>query len=229
MFMQISSYEIPSPHEGGWAVYDDTGMPIEVTVSDSWLQSFIYANATSLVKDGLISAAPFITWENARIATGTAITVLGTISTLSGIRFIPAAFLGLTPVGWAVLSVSTVGLGVMAYFMVQSHLARLNEERVKGGLEVISTAELVELIQDFERKAMTEILKRLAVERDDIVMLDEGQVEINGSLYDISHLRYVAQEDGAQSIIAKQGRWSFSKTILTLAEAKPALQVPSDE
>ena len=130
---------VPVIHSaGGWIASTSAGGYLAGTLSTTWAGAFIAGNAGALAASGLAAATAvggYVIGAGSAAATSVG-TTLGIIT---------PTFLGLTPVGWAIaggaVTVASASVGV-AYWKsrrvreaIDGVLDRINEERIKGGLE----------------------------------------------------------------------------------------------
>ena len=116
----------------------------------------------------------------------------------------PASFLGLTFVSWAVVASGIVifsGSGLI-YFVGRRKLQLINVERRKGNLPDTTWREILKETQNYEKQAMIGILAELAEECEDVIFFKESEtVEIKSVNYNIRDLKYVIEKNGAERIV----------------------------
>ena len=222
LFLTIATPVFHFP-TGAWIATGASGY-IAGTVSTSWVGSFILGNAGLASILGVSGAGIAAALGGLGSATATGIgsgltTIgLGGLAASLGIAPVPATFLGLTPVGWALAGVGVVAAALATYFS-RRVMRRINEERRKGGLDPITVKGIVQEVRLFEKASMLEILKRWASERDDIsVAANESDATVSGQSFSVNRLKYVINQDGSEEIVfvTKTGR---TKRVLLL---KPA-------
>lgn len=223
---------IPVLHSSGaWIASTAASGYIAGTLSSSWIGAFVLGNASILSSVGLVSAGGILTAAGGGIASvfgaagslaGSALTSIGLGSVASSVGLAPATFLGLTPVGWAVTGVALAGTASLGYFISNSIMAKINAERVEGGLPEISLRELYDEIKKFEHDAIMEILIKLSKERLNFkVRKSENKVSIDGFDYDINDICYEVEKNGGEWLALKRTLRS-AKRIFTVVEPTPA-------
>lgn len=223
---------IPVLHSSGaWIASTAASGYVAGTLSSSWIGAFVLGNTSILSSIGLVSAGGILTAAGGGITSvfgaagslaGSALTSIGLGSVASSVGLAPATFLGLTPVGWAISGVALASTASLGYFISNSIMAKINEERVAGGLPEISLRELYDEIKKFERDAIMEILIKLSKERLNFkVRKSENKVSIDGSDYDIKDICYEVAENGGEWLVIKRTLRS-AKKIFTVVEPIPA-------
>lgn len=223
---------IPILHSSGaWIASTAASGYIAGTLSSSWIGAFVLGNSGVLSSIGLVSAGGILTAAGGGVASvfgaagslaGSALTSIGLGSVASSVGLAPATFLGLTPVGWAVTGIAIAGTATLGYFVSNSIMAKINEERVAGGLPEITFWELYDEIKKFERESMLEILIKLSKERLNFkVRRSENIVNIDGTEYSIDDLCYEVEENGGEWIAIKRTLRAAQK-IFTVVQPRPA-------
>lgn len=206
---------IPILHSSGaWIASTAASGYVAGTLSSSWIGAFVLGNAGVLSSMGLVSAGGILTAAGGGVASvfgaagtlaGSALTSIGLGSVASSVGLAPATFLGLTPVGWAVTGIAAAGTATLGYFISNSIMAKINKERVAGGLPKITLWELRDEIKKFERESMLEILIKLSKERLNFkVRKADNIVNIDSTEYNIDALCYVVEENGGEWIGLKR-------------------------
>jgi len=207
--MPLPLLAIPVLHSSGaWISYAGSGY-LAGTLSTTWVGALILGNTTLFTSIGLVSSAGIafasgvLTGFGASAAAGlgTALTAVGLGSAASWMGIAPAAtFLGFTAVGWTLMGVGAIALGLGAVFTRRT-MKKLNEERAKGGLETITVRQLVAEVRDYEVDAMRKVLQELA-KKDATLQLkgSDAEIPIGGRVFPINKLRYRINKDGSEEI-----------------------------
>lgn len=204
---------VPVIHSSGvWIASTAASGYLAGTLSTTWLGAFVLGNGSLLSGLGLVSAAGITgaSIAGGLSAAGTAVTATtGTVLTAIGLGGLAsklgvtsvATFLGVTPIGWAVIgSVSTL-FGSYAFLKMRGGIKLINEERVKGGLEPTSWKKIAEDIVRLESESMQGVLDMLAAENQRVsVSNDKNHALIDGDYYPVKRLKYVIEEDGSELI-----------------------------
>lgn len=228
--MPLPLLAIPVIHSSGaWIAYAGSGY-LAGTLSTTWVGALILGNTTLFTSIGLVSTAGIAAASgvlagfgaSAAAGLGTALTAVGLGSVASWMGIAPAAtFLGLTTVGWTLMGVGAIALGLGAVF-TRRIMKNLNEERAKGGLEAITVRQLIAEVRDYEVDAMREVLQKLAT-KDATLQLKDGDAEISisGRVFSINKLRYRINKDGSEEIgyVTRLGR--FARVYLVKANDGP--------
>ena len=223
---------IPILHSSGaWIASSAASGYIAGTLSSSWIGAFVLGNAGVLSSIGLVSAGGILTAAGGGIASvfgaagslaGSALTSIGLGSVASSVGLVPATFLGLTPIGWAISGIAVAGTATLGYFVSNSIMTKINEERLAGVLPEITLWELYDEIKKFERDSILEILIKLSKERLNFkVRKSENLVNIDGKEYNIDDLRYEVEENGGEWITIKR-TMRVAKKIFTVVHPRPA-------
>jgi len=201
---------VPVVHSSGaWIASTAASGYISGTLSSTWIGAFIAGNSGVLSSLGLVSAAGVFgstgvlsgIGSSAAAGLGAAMTTVGLGDLAIKFGLAPKLFLGLTPAGWAIAGASTVATGAITAFLTARTMKKINEERVKGGLEKISALEIVNQVLTAEKKAKLELLEGLS-DRFDIKIIDNGKrVVIDGHSYLIKKLLYVVNKDGSEQVV----------------------------
>jgi len=231
--MPLFALAIPVLHSSGaWIAYAGSGY-LAGTLSGTWVGAFILGNAGLLSGFGLISAAGIASAAGvltgfgtaAAAGIGSALTTVGLGGLASWLGIAPAVtFLGLTPVGWAVAGTAVAGGGLLA-LLAHRLLRRINEERVKGGLEEVTPRQIVREVKEFEEQALREVLTELAREGAPVKVDDaQEEVQIDGSRYSIGRLKYLVNKDGSEELVfvTRLGR---ARRIFLIRPAGPVPQL----
>lgn len=201
---------IPLLHSsGGWIASTAAGGYVAGTLSSTWIGAFVAGNAGLLSSIGITSAAGVYaalggTLSSAGTAVGSGLSAIGLSGLAQSLGLAPATFLGLTFVSWAIVA-STVllisGSGLIFLF-ARKKLQLINDERRKGDLPDITWREILEEVQSYEKRAMTDLLEKLAEQSKAIIVFREnGAVEIKNVIYSIRDLKYVVEKNGAERIV----------------------------
>lgn len=233
--MPLPLLAIPVLHSSGaWIAYAGSGY-LAGTLSSSWVGALILGNATFFASVGLVSTAGIAAASgaiagfgaSAAAGLGSALTTVGLGSVASWLGIAPAAtFLGMTVVGWTMMGVGAIALGLGTVF-TRRIMNKLNEERVKGGLAAITVQQLVTVVREYEVEAMREILQTLAAKDPAIELNDSNaEVSISGRVFSISKLRYRVNKDGSEEIgyVTRLGR--FIRVYLVKAADDPERPEP---
>lgn len=228
--MALPLLAIPVLHSSGaWIASTAAGGYLAGTLSGTWLGAFVLGNSTLLGSLGLVSAAGVVgsSLTGGVAAAGSSI-ALGTGSILSSIGLggiatklgvAPAVtFLGITPIGWAIAGSTSSVLAAAAYFKARSSLSRINEERVKGGLNPTTWTEIIKDVKKHELNALQNILKMLEDIGKAVLSRDGKHVLIDGNYYLVGKLKYVIEKDGREVLFTapKVGR---KKAVLIIKDA----------
>lgn len=212
MVFPIFTLAIPVLHSSGaWIASTSASGYVAGTLSSTWIGALVLGNAGLFSTLGLVSAASIFGAAGGLSATvagglGTALTTVGLGGVASYLGIAPVAtFLGLTPVGWAIAGAAGAGaalVGTLGYFFTRKKMNRLNEERRKGGLAPITISQILQEVRQFESQSMTDILRRLSKERDDIQITAKGdEAIVNGQAFSVGKLKYVINDDGSEEIV----------------------------
>jgi hypothetical protein len=192
---------VPVIHSsGGWIASTSAGGYVASTLSSTWIGAFIAGNSGLLSSMGLVSAAGIFgsagglsaLGSSAAAGLGSALSAVGLGGLATKLGLAPTLFLGLTPMGWAIVgSVSSV-LASGAYLLFRSKMKEMNQERAKGDLEPITWKELIREVKREERRAIRSILEDLSrTTCHKIELIDDGKnVVIDGRSYPIGNLKY---------------------------------------
>jgi uncharacterized protein (DUF697 family) len=143
---------------------------------------------------------------------------LGGVASPLGIAPV-ATFLGLTPVGWAIVGTATTLAATLGYYFTRKTMCRVNEERENGGLEPLTLAEIVREIRLFEAESLESILARLDADLGSVSLSsDRKEVTIDGQVFYVNRLRYVVNKDQSEEIVFVN-RLGRSKRVLMLKTA----------
>jgi len=209
---------IPVLHSSGaWIASTAASGYIAGTLSGTWVGAFILGNAGWLSSLGLVTAAGWFgaTGAIAGMAattgavTGSALSAIGLGGFAQSIGLLPATFLGLTPVGWAIAGTATTTVGGVIYFQLRRALKRINIERAKGDLGPISVAGIWQEVKRHERESKIKLLNRAGYGKDNWqVSLDKERVSINDEEFLIDRTRFVVEKDESTKfvILNKIGR-----------------------
>lgn len=216
--MPLPLLAIPVLHSSGaWIASAGSGY-LAGTLSSSWVGALILGNSTLFTSVGLVSGAGIAAASgalagfgaSAAAGLGTALTAVGLGGVASWMGVAPAAtFLGITAAGWAMMGAGAIAIVLGAVF-TRRIMKKLNEERVKGGLEAITVRRVVTEVRAYEADAMREVLKALAMQSEDIKFADgDEEVSIAGHVFSIAKLRYRVNKDGSEEIgyVTRLGRF----------------------
>jgi hypothetical protein len=220
---------IPLLHSSGaWIASTAAGGYIAGTLSSTWVGAFVAGNAGILSGIGITSAAGVYaalggTLSSAGTALGSGLSAIGLSGLAQSLGLAPATLLGLTFFSWAIVASALLvisGSGLI-YFFAREKLQLINDERSKGGLSDTTWREILKEVQNYEKQAMTDILKKLGEEGGGIVVHRDGDmVEIKGVNYGIRDLKYIIEKDGAE-VIVKPSFISFKyRVVCTVKEAR---------
>lgn len=224
---------IPVLHSSGaWIASSAASGYIAGTLSSTWIGAFVLGNSTLLGSLGLVSAAGVFgatsgfaaLSSSAALGVGSALTAVGLGGVASTVGIAPAAatFLGLTPVGWAVAGTAATLATALGYYITRKTMRRINEERVKGGLEPTTLTQIVKEVRLLEAQSLETILARLAAElRNVSISTDQKNVTVDGHVFSINRLKYIVDNDGSEEIVfvTRTGR---KKRILLVKAASGA-------
>lgn len=201
---------IPLIHSSGaWIASTAAGGYIAGTLSTTWIGAFVAGNAGILSGLGITSAAGVYaalggTLSSAGTAVGGGLTAVGLSGLAQSLGPLPATYLGLTFVSWAIAaSVILIlsGSGLI-YYVARKKLNLINVERRKGGVHNTTWREIIKEAQNYEKQAMIDILVKLDDECEDVTFLKESEtVKIKGVNYNIRGLKYVVEKNGAERIV----------------------------
>ncbi len=210
---------IPLLHSSGaWIASTVAGGYLAGTLSSTWIGAFFAGNVGILSSIGAISAAGVYAaiggvFSTAGAAVGTGLSAVGLTGLAQSMGLVPATFLGLTAFGWAVLLLVLLSSGFIFYFL-KKKLKLINSERLKGGLPSITWREILNEVKDYEKRAMTDLLRKLSEELHDVIVLKASDtVEINGKKYNIQDLKYLVKKDGTEHIF-KSSIIPFKKSVV---------------
>ncbi|RWR06817.1 hypothetical protein [Paenirhodobacter populi] len=222
---------IPVLHSSGaWIASTAASGYIAGTLSGTWIGAFILGNSALLGNLGLVSVAGIFgasgalsgLSSSAALSLGAGLSAVGLGGVANALGIAPAAtFLGLTPIGWAIGGTSAIIVTALGYYFTGKMMRRLNDERQKGGLEPTTVAGIIREVRQFEAQSMLDLLRRLEVERDDVlVSANDQEVTIAGRVFSIGRLKYLINEDGSEEIVfvTKIGR----KRRVLLVKVAPA-------
>lgn len=220
---------IPVLHSSGaWIASTAASGYLATTLSGTWIGAFVLGNAGILSSLGLVSAGGILTAAGGGVAavfgaagtlTGAALTTVGLGSLAQSIGLAPATLLGMGPIGWVISGTAFMGVATLGYFISRASIKKINEERVKGGLDEITIKELLKELVDYEVSSMMEILTKLSKERLDFkVRKSDNTLIIEGREYDIADLVYQIDEDGTEWIGLKR---KFRKYVNIFTVRKP--------
>ena len=202
---------------GAWIASTAASGYIAGTLSGSWVGAFILGNSGLVSSFGLVSAAGWIgatgTLSGMAASTsalaGSALSVVGLGSVAQSIGLVPATFLGLTPVGWAISATATVTFGSVGYFVISRALKVINAERQKGGLKPTTISGIRREIAEHEALSKLELLKRAAKGKANWqISMDKKNISINDEVFPLKRTRFVVNEDKSVMfvILNKMGR-----------------------
>lgn len=200
---------VPLLHSSGaWIASTTAGGYVAGTLSGSWVGALILGNSGLLSSLGLVSAGGIFgaaatgiagVGSTAAALGGSALTTLGLGGVASSLGIAPTLILGLTPVGWVMAGGTTIVIGGVAIYLRSSVMARINEERIKGGLSEIGVRDVISLIKKHDYDSTLEVLKKLSKERLNFkVRAAVGQLIIDDRIFEISRVRYVIEEGGRE-------------------------------
>lgn len=235
MPLPLFAIAIPVLHSSGaWIASTAASGYIVGTLSSTWIGAFVLGNSGLLSSLGLVSAAGIFgatgglttLASSAALSVGSALTAIGLGGVAEALGIAPVAtFLGLTPVGWAIVGTATTLVATLGYYFTRKIMRRINEEREKGGLEHITLAEIVREIRLLETKSLESILARLEEDLGNVSLSsDRKEVTIDGSVFQLSRLGYVVNEDGSEKIVTRSRL--RSKSVLTVKTAPGAGETP---
>ncbi len=210
---------------GAWIAYAGGGY-LAGTLSSTWIGAFILGNAGVLSAAGLVSSAGIAGALGlfSSIGSGTALLAgkalamvgLGGVASSMGVAPAAAAFLGLTPIGWAVAGTLTAIGATLGYYFSRSFMATVNAERGKGGLSPTTPGEIIREIKDYEKAAQDTLYNRLAKEFDHVLFDRERRtLSVGPDTYTVSRLRYVINADGSEFLIYSP-RFGKARVILVV-------------
>lgn len=198
---------IPLLHSSGaWIASTAMGGYVAGTLSTTWIGAFVAGNAGLLSAFGITSAAGVYaaiggTLSSAGTALGGGLTAIGLSGLAQSLGLAPATFLGLTFISWGVVASAILSSGFI-YFYARRKLVDINIERRRGGLSDTTWQEILKEAKIYEKKAMTDILVKLAEECQDVNFIKESDaVEIKGINYSIRDLKYVVEKNGVERIV----------------------------
>lgn len=212
MALPLFTIAVPVLHSSGaWIASTGAAGYIAGTLSSTWIGAFVLGNCTWLSSLGLVSAAGIFgaagglsaLTSSAALPVGVALKAVGLGGVASSLGIAPVAtFLGLTPVGWAVAGATVVVASTLGLYFTRKTIRRINEEREKGGLELISITQIVKEVRLLEAQSLEAILTRLSSEMDTVQLSDDREnVSVDGQKFSIHRLKYVVNADGSEEIV----------------------------
>jgi hypothetical protein len=102
---------------------------------------------------------------------GSGLSAVGLAGVAKSLGLAPATFLGLTVAGWAMAATSVAALG-LGYIFFRKKLSEINDERVKGGLAIVTWGEIIAEARNYEKQALMNILEELETETSGQIILD---------------------------------------------------------
>lgn len=211
---------VPLLHSSGaWIASTAAGGYVAGTLSTTWIGAFIAGNAGILSGLGITSAAGVLAAMGGGLSSvgatlGSGLSAVGLAGVANSLGLVPATFLGLTVVSWAMVATGVVAGGIV-FFFSSKMLAKINQERAKGGLTAVTWAEIIAEIRNYEKQALMSILEGLEAEFQGEIILDRSSetAVIRGKNYKISDLKYVIEKSGTE-YIALRSKIPFVKIIL---------------
>lgn len=211
---------VPLLHSSGaWIASTAAGGYVAGTLSTTWIGAFIAGNAGILSGLGITSAAGVLAAMGGGLSSvgatlGSGLSAVGLAGVANSLGLVPATFLGLTVVSWAMVATGVVAGGIV-FFFSSKMLAKINQERSKGGLAAVTWAEIIAEIRNYEKQALMSILEGLEAEFQGEIILDRSgeTAVIRGKNYKISDLKYVIEKSGTE-YIALRSKIPFVKIIL---------------
>lgn len=197
---------VPVIHSsGGWIASTAAGGYLASTLSSTWIGAFIAGNSGILSSMGLVSAAGIFgsagglasLGSSAAAGLGSALSAVGLGGLAAKLGLAPTLFLGLTPMGWAIVGSVTSVLASGAYLVFRSKMKEINQERAKGRLAPITWKELVREVRREERESMERLLEALSRSTNHSIELidDRKNVVIDGHSFSVARLKYRVNKD----------------------------------
>lgn len=198
---------VPLLHSSGaWIASTAAGGYVAGTLSSTWIGAFIAGNAGILSGLGITSAAGVLAAMSGGLssvgaALGSGLSAIGLAGVAQSLGLAPATFLGLTVASWALVATGVAAVGI-GYFFASKKLAKINQERAKGGLLAVTWAEIIAEARDYEKQALMSILEGLEAEFQGEIILDRSSetAVIRSKNYKISDLKYVIEKSGREYI-----------------------------
>jgi len=168
---------VPLLHSSGaWIASTTAGGYVAGTLSSTWIGAFIAGNAGILSGLGITSAAGVMAamgggLSSVGAALGGGLSAVGLTGVAQSLGLAPATFLGLTVAGWAMAATSVAALG-LGYIFFRKKLSEINDERVKGGLAIVTWGEIIAEARNYEKQALMNILEELETETSGQIILD---------------------------------------------------------
>ncbi len=138
---------IPVVHSAGGYIASAGGSYLAGTLSSSWLGAFVAGNSAFLGGLGLGGVAGAV---GAAASSAGAAVASAASSAAVAVGLVPATFLGLTPVGWAIAGGALAATaGSYAFYryrygdfadVISAHLDAINESREEAGLRPFKDA-----------------------------------------------------------------------------------------
>jgi len=217
---------VPLLHSSGaWIASTTAGGYVAGTLSSTWIGAFIAGNAGLLSGLGITSAAGVLAamgggLSSAGAAFGSGLSAVGLAGVAQSLGLAPATFLGLTVAGWAMVGTSVAAAG-LGYFFSRKKLSEINDERIKGGLAIVTWREIIAEARNYEKQALMKILEELETETSGQIILDRlsESVVIKGKTYNVTDLKYVIEKNGRE-YIAKRSSIPCRTLVLFVVKEK---------
>lgn len=218
---------VPLLHSSGaWIASTTAGGYVAGTLSSTWIGAFIAGNAGLLSGLGVTSAAGVLAamgggLSSAGAALASGLSAVGLAGVAQSLGLAPATFLGLTVAGWAMVGTSVAAAG-LGYFFSRKKLSEINDERIKGGLAIVTWREIIAEARNYEKQALMKILEELETETSGQIILDRlsESVVVKGKTYNVTDLKYVIEKNGRE-YIAKRSSIPCRTVVLFVVKEKP--------
>lgn len=217
---------VPLLHSSGaWIASTAAGGYVAGTLSSTWIGAFIAGNAGILSGLGITSAAGVLAamgggLSSVGAALGSGLSAIGLAGIAQSLGLAPATFLGLTVASWALVATGVTAVGI-GYLFASKKLAKINQERAKGGLVAVTWAEIIAEARDYEKQALIRILESLEAEFQGEIILDRSSetAVIKSKNYKISDLKYVIEKSGRE-YIALRSNIPFREILLFVVKKR---------
>jgi len=212
MPLPFCALAVPVLHSSGaWIASTAAGGYLAGTLSSTWIGAFIAGNAGFLGGLGLVSAAGIFGssgvlagWGSAAGASlGSGLTAVGLGGLATKLGLAPSLFLGLTPMGWAIVGSAATIVGSGGFLLLRRQMKLINEERSKGGLGPITWRELIREVKRHEAEAISQILEELSLRPEyGVQVIDDGtRVVVGQRSYPVSRVKYRVNENGSEELL----------------------------